>query len=1233
MFKRFLIILSLGGGLLLAAVLTLPWWLGSAARWIGEDRGLQFSEYETIGYSKWVMRDVHYAGPGFTVVIDRLEAPHPLIWWQRKSGAAAINVGHWKLTIDSSKESTVSEADPFTAESLIGAFHRIAPWVPEFEIGPGEIFLDAEEVLRVAQLTWAQAELKVQGVEYNVAKLDITAQWQGAEDYSADAAGDFPWLVEVSSPDDEWTLSARTEGAFERLSGQGSWRDEPFAFDALFADGRWIPVSGELQTSRRWELPGAVLGLGDQYDTIGGEARLNWTGGGYTLVADWTGTGREDRTGAPPFAVNVAAEGDLDAVRIDVLEASLPGLSLTLSEPITVARSTRGEEVDSSFSVEMDLEAFPWLEGSGTLTGVARLQTRQAGWPQVDVELATKALQWRELEALSVEVDGRATWPDWEIKRLRVEDAHGGEIEADGSGTALELAAGRWRVRLGEKSLSPWLPTDLTIDDVQGEGMVSGSWPELEHQGSLMLTQFKAPNFHPVDGRVDWRGQGLVAEAEIEATSQEGVVKLAGGLQDTQAEFSILLTHGDAQVFETLNPLVVDWTDGVVVRNLHLRGQGIDVSTARFAVEQGALKIDLDEPNWDWTEDWWESLPLIPKVRRATADVAWRDQSLRGSVRFDGDLSMGDNLVVQVQASASTDGEHVIMEEGTVGWQGQPVGDVSGEFPVRLRPVAPYWEIEDAGAIDAAVTLSRSPELWRKINEVSVVKFENPELDLSLSGTWQRPRGTGRLTIDRVKFAPGDGEVDWPVVTALVAQLVDDGDGLMADPITARLDGQPVTLQGRLPFTPAEWSELMENPLAYLRDKGHGTLSIPRAELSALAKFVPDTLVPTGTVEVELSYAPGTGLNGRVGLQDAVSRPLGPLGVLQGIQADLVFENRGLDVRNLRALMGGQPITLTGEAQWPRNGAVEMDLRLQGKNLPLVRNTGILLRSDLDLRVRSDKEGPGEVSGEVRLRDGLVLVDVRSLVPRGGGAAVPARRPPYFSVGVEPINTWTLDVGVTGEHFLRLQTPVLTGIASVDARLDGTLETPRAIGEITLNTGELRLPFARLDVDESYVRLTEADPYDPEILLHAGGQRLGYDLTFELTGKSSDPRLDLQSSPVLSSEEVLLLVMAGVTPRQDGQGNSANRALKLGMYFSQGILGDMFGTDENERLGITTGEKLSRQGKETYRFDYQIADRWTLVAEYDEFDHYNAGVKWRVRPAPPPEEEPVEKETEAEDER
>jgi translocation and assembly module TamB len=111
-----------------------------------------------------------------------------------------------------------------------------------------------------------------------------------------------------------------------------------------------------------------------------------------------------------------------------------------------------------------------------------------------------------------------------------------------------------------------------------------------------------------------------------------------------------------------------------------------------------------------------------------------------------------------------------------------------------------------------------------------------------------------------------------------------------------------------------------------------------------------------------------------------------------------------------------------------------------------------------------------------------------------------------------------------------------------------------------------------------------------------------------------------------------MLVMAGVAPRDNADMVNEDRALRLGLYLGRGLLGDVFNTDGRERLSLSTGEQLSRLGKETYQFEYEFADRWNVVAEYDEFDYYNAALKWRVRPRRNPESPEQDSTEEADDE-
>jgi translocation and assembly module TamB len=348
-------------------------------------------------------------------------------------------------------------------------------------------------------------------------------------------------------------------------------------------------------------------------------------------------------------------------------------------------------------------------------------------------------------------------------------------------------------------------------------------------------------------------------------------------------------------------------------------------------------------------------------------------------------------------------------------------------------------------------------------------------------------------------------------------------------------------------------------------------------------------------------------------LRDAASRPLGPLGVLQEVSADIAMAGRRFALRGVTAKSGGQPVVLTGTIELPWNEPPRFDLALRGENLPFVRQTGLLLRGDLDLKLQTPAGAQPRLSGNVRLRDSLFLSDVRAFLPKGGASA--ARRPPYFAIEAAPINAWTLAVDVAGEEFLRLRTPVFSGVASARFRLGGTLGEPRAIGELAIEEGSVRMPFASFTVTQGSVRLTEADPYEPTVYLRGTGRRYGYDLAMEIDGTPSQPNVVFTSSPPLDSEQVLLMVMTGAAPSNEITKSATQRVANIGLFLSQSLLSSL-GTDaeEADRLSFVSGEKISRQGKETYDIEYKLSDRWTLTGERNEFDEYNAGVKWRVLP-------------------
>jgi translocation and assembly module TamB len=198
---------------------------------------------------------------------------------------------------------------------------------------------------------------------------------------------------------------------------------------------------------------------------------------------------------------------------------------------------------------------------------------------------------------------------------------------------------------------------------------------------------------------------------------------------------------------------------------------------------------------------------------------------------------------------------------------------------------------------------------------------------------------------------------------------------------------------------------------------------------------------------------------------------------------------------------------------------------------------------------------------------------------------------------------------------MRLRTPVFNGVASARFKLGGTLGEPRAIGEVVIDEGQVQMPFASFTVKQGTVRITEENPHELTLFLRATGRRYNYELSMEVTGTAGAPGIVFTSSPALDSDQLLMMVMTGAAPGNGVAYSSTQRFARLGTYLGQSLLGS-FGGDATsaDRLTIASGETISRQGRETYEVEYKLADRWKLVGEYDEFDDYNAGLKWRLYP-------------------
>lgn len=1212
-----LVLAALTAGLVVLAA-TLPWWLGAVVRQGARARGFAVGGYERVGYTRFALRDVDVPVGNVRVTADRVEADTPLLWlwrhWRGRGGL--VTVGGWRVEI----AATTAPRDPNKPRGWVplrALLQRIAggleTWLPQARVGAGVVRWPGDEI-RFAGAVWNGRELVVDNLTFRSVTADATVGFAD-DDY-----------LRVDARTVDGVAAARLESHGAGVNGAVELWAQPAALGATFAPRGWLPAVGSLRASD-WSVPGEKLRVGSAYRSVRGAAQIGWENANLTI--DVTATGEpEPGRDVPPLEVVLRGAGDQTGFTLGSLRLQVPGISALLSEPVVVERSGRLREGSARFTLQADLAQVPWFAARGAVAGEARLVSGVTAAPVVEFSLSAADVQAGEFRLAATAARGRLDWPRVEVTEGSVRPVDGGPLVWRGGWDfrQRELLAASVEGELRRDTFARWLPPQPGFETVRLQASAAGPLTNLAHRGTLRAGNITLPRLHPLALDGEWRGRGTAIEAwsaRIHAGTSE--VTARGTAEAASLTLSELALRQDAKLRLALAaPAVVRWRPELQVEAFQLSGPDGRIQGTVTLGPAGRIDLAGEHIASAWLRDF----ASLPGPAWTVMRLGLAGQWARGPAQFNLDsavtLEIGDGRTALIEARGDGAADGIRIAALRVTESDATVIEALGRLPVALLPAGGTpWRVDPAGALTLEATVAPHPVFWQKIAGLTGVTLEEPSVQAKVHGTWARPEGRATLQAGRVAIEPRWTTRPLPAIETLDVELDGDRQGFNLTRFNVRVAGQAVRASGRLPVAENQWRDVIERPFARARNDADLRVELPDADLAAFARFLPAALAPKGRLQADVRYRNG-GVEGYLRLREAASRPLGPLGIVQEISADVSLAGRRFSFENVAARSGGQPVTLTGAVELTDEGSPRFDLALRGTNLPFVRQTGLLLRGDLDLQLQTPGAGaPARLSGSVRLRDSLFLSDVRGLLPQGG--AGPTRRPPYFAVEAAPVNAWTLAVDVSGDRFMRVRIPVFTGVASARFRLGGTLGEPRAIGEVVIDEGVIRMPFAGFTVTQGTVRLTEMDATVPEIYLRGSGRRYGYDLGLTVEGRASQPNVVFSSSPALDSEQVLLMVMAGTAPGNEITRTATQRAANIGLFVGQSLLSSLGGdATEADRLTLMSGEKVSRQGRETYEFEYQLSDRWTLTGEYNEFDEYNAGVKWRVfggrRPVVKPDE-------------
>lgn len=1189
-------LLAAGLALLLLAAITLPWWFGIVLRPLGAPYGLTFAGYETVGYTRFALVDARYQRPGITITAKRATGLSPLVWPLARS-TTSVEVSEWRLALAPSAPRPESSSPPMAPRQVHAVTRnvvaRLRTWLPRLTAANGVIERDDWKI-PVSRVDWQAGALRIDASVPRIDGVELKAHERDDAFVITATASSLPANVSL-----EW------RGGEARVAG--TWWQQPFSAAATFGTSDWLPDRATI-VAENWDLAAAPLKLGDAFDRVRGSTRLDWSDGHFRLAARATGIARSDRK-LPPLEFDAQADGDRRELNLRSLHLQAPFAQIALSAPVLIPLDGRASDQPAQLSVHADLAQQPWVKAQGELAGELHIAPRGAA-STGQFELQLQHLAWKNLPAARAVLRGDWKWPRLDLRQLDI--ALDESSRVNGHATfdmqRRELSDARLDLTLAPGWAAPLLPPKVAFESLTASIAASGPLHTLSHEGELSLVRLRTARTQPATLAGHWKGAGRVlSTVDLTARTAGGALHVVGSVDEHRAVArELVIEHAGREYLRAVAPAEFAW-QALRVSGVRLEGDNRAIALDLALGDVPAFFVSAQNLGTEVVRDWTTLAIPESRIGRLATQGAVRGGKLVGTAVLHAAALIQDAwMVAQLEAEAGNGG--VKITRGVISADNGQLASLVGQLPVRFGwSTSPAFELDDRAPLTIEAAVSPESPLWRILADRADVVLQGASVSLKANGTLREPNGTVRINAQRIG-KKGEDAKDNAALTELNAVLQLRRETLHLSSATARLGGQLLQAHATLSMNDQRWQTLFRAPREFDWQQATAELTAEQIELPTLARLFPSLPLVQGEVGVNLRFERG-GFSGRAQLNNGLTRPLPGLGRLSALKADLALDGRRVAVQNFSAQLGGEPVQLTGEAELTPRNDLRLDLRLQATNVPLVRRPGLLVRTDLDLKAQTPARGPTRITGTVELRDALVMADLAAILP--GGPRGATRAPPYFSVPAEPFARWPLDVRIGGTRAVRVRTAVFNGTATPQFHLVGTLRDPRAIGQLTVDEGQVLFPFARFDVQQGAVRLTEANPAQPQLAVNAAAKRLGYELRLEAGGTTAAPTLAFSSNPPLESADILLLVTTGQPPKDETAAPTGTQRLtRLGTFLGRGIFQNFSGGEE--RLEITSGEQISEAGRETYSVEYKLRDRLSLTGEYDRYDDYNAGIKYRI---------------------
>ncbi|MGJ8648878.1 MAG: translocation/assembly module TamB domain-containing protein [Opitutaceae bacterium] len=1226
--------LFFGGVILLLALsqVWLPWVLPFA---LGT-QDVEVGSIERVNGGRIVLREISFRADSIKLDADQIEIPNLYQYLSFRfmdkngEGLSSVNASNVEVAMktDSAAELDVSRDrnDPVAIiRELRDAKDQYADWLPQISVNTLRV-TSGEHVLDFEALQYGSGRITTQlKSDWLTEAITLAVEFPEGEEWFFSAA---QAQSEVS-----FNLTLRESSAGYFLSGIARRQSEQIECSLELEEGEILPKTFSLLTKGfTVEETIAPALLGDQFDSIKlNHFQFDWSQDQFRGAAEVEAIVTVGEAITSPINAKLQFSGDMEHLTVQSFLLNAPFGDATLRESVSLKFQdglSLASQVDGAmFDLSIDLAKQSFVDAEGVFDLKVSVSAKtDSDIPNLRFELEGHSFRYSGHSLDSIKANGRYSDNTVAFDSLQVLSSSSNgdsqsEVELKGVvdlfTRELDL---NYELDLGSQHLNEITENSIFGSAVKLKGRVSGAWVSPVVTYDLASAELVLPRMNPVSvsgsGRIEkfdtfyWDGivgcEGASLSAGLSCRYHEGVVNVdLQHLALADKSFPELVMFEPVSVVLNLEP--EKWLDRVSVSRVQLKGGGQSLETI-YGPGVG-LALSMNNVSFARFNRWLsEDLPAY-EVESLVFKVDVFEPFISGEVfasaalRLPGEIDSFCNLRARLDPTGVEIEALQLKIDDAYAIQGAFV------LPVRFgysEKSGLSWELLEHGKLAGEMSASLIPVLADFVAENTALHIGEGSLQFKLSGDLDDPVGELQLSLKGLELGSQIVSVHkLPVVDTLRVVATLDSESVDVSDFRLSVNQSELFGQMQLPVSSLiEWLYVEDREPISLAKSISGELRLDNWQLEQWIHLMPDFFRRSGALSGVLTLEPDIALSGVLEFDDFAFRPTENFSSIDRISGKLQLANKRLDLSTATAHVGGSQVNVSGWVDLANMQAPLWDLKVAGKNVPLLRTTDMLLRSDVDLEAKhlTEVDLP-VVRGRLDLRSSTLLLEFD---PLGSGiASGPKARPPYFSIEQDPFKEWLFDVTVFGESFMRVKSPYSKTLLSADLYLGGSFQYPELSGLVRTVDGELTFPGAKMSIDKGEVFIDPARLNEVQLVFSGIAQSPAYTITMEVTNTLDEPFVQFSSTPELSNASILRLLTTGSTT---GGGVGA-----VGLYLGRGLLG-AGGMNETvlDRVTIELGDKRSRSGRRTVGAEFDISDDWGLKGEYDEYDAYNMNLLWNL---------------------